>query len=123
MPRNEHHHPIHKILELSDQQEKLFLELVKKHQSKMEKIGQRQSKIVSQYLLATGEKSDSISNVLLNENQQLETQKIEATRLHFKEVRSILNENQMPNFHKFKKGAIHNILGGGKKNRPRPMDL
>lgn len=122
-PRNESHKPIHEILNLSDPQEKQFFELVKKHQDRMQEIGKRQNKIVTQYLLASGNDSNNTSNSLLSEAQVFETQKIEATRLHFIEVRGILNEDQLPNFQKFMRGAIHNILGENKNNRPRPKDL
>lgn len=100
-----------KNMKLDKQQEKEFLEFVGMHRDKMMHLFGRQSDIAVEYFT---QPSDS----LLKELATIERDKIEAAQQHFTQIKSILNENQLPLFEQFKQEALHIILEGDAGKEP-----
>jgi protein CpxP len=58
--------------------------------------------------------------MVLNEIQQLEKEKIQVTHQHFQDLKSILTSEQIPHFEVFTQEFINHVLLGGKKHSPPP---
>lgn len=112
------------MLHLNTHQTTQLHKAAEKHNQKMKEINDRQFRLLSPYftsLTTSSENGDKES--LLNEYQQLEREKIEATYQHFEEIKDFLNIDQMPYFEEFIRETTDRILLGRKKNPPPPKEF
>jgi protein CpxP len=103
-PKGKHHHmPLKasKELNLTDDQKKNFMELVKNHQQSIKKIQDQQKGLFETYFQSLY-KTDAANNTeTLNAIVDFERQKIELTYHHFEKVKALLNKDQMLNYKVF----------------------
>ena len=112
------------MLHLNSKQASQLHNAAEKHNQKMKEINDLQFRLLSPYftsLTTSSENRDKES--LLNEYQQLEREKIEATYQHFEEIKDFLNSDQMPYFEEFMRKTTDRILLGKKNNPPPPKDF
>ncbi len=108
------------ILKLDEQQHRTFLQSAKLHNQQMEEINRQQQEVLKPYFNSLINPNNNINaDTLLQQVQQLERNKIESTYQHFKEVKSILTENQKADFNEFMDHALKIILLE-KEKKPHP---
>ena len=98
-PRPQHHPPpkkfqseVVKILRLNKQQATTFNALADEHRLQINAINERKAKLLLPYFERLADTSKRIdADSLLNQFQQAEKEKIEATYQHFQEIKKILN--------------------------------
>ncbi len=114
------------LLKLTEQQNTQFLASAKQHDQIMNRINLEQSSLLKPYFsqLTTPNKEDKnvASAATLEKLQILEKRKIEATYQHFEEVKSILREEQLPDFKIFMDTILPLIINSDKKNPHPPKD-
>lgn len=98
------------ILNLNNEQQKKFINFAEGHRDKMKILYDQQTELASEYF---HQPNDSLLDLIT----KIETEKISTTQQHFSDVKSILNQNQISDFEKFKKKALQSIL---KKNTDLP---
>ena len=90
------------ILKLDKQQHTTFLQSAKQHSQQMESINRQQRDLLKPYFHSIIDSTINIaSETVLDEIQQLERNKIEATYQHFQQVKSILKNEQQADFKVF----------------------
>lgn len=100
----EHRKPNAKeMLGLDDEQNIQFKEFGQEHHIAMVLLQKEQKKCVRYYFL---QPSDS----LLNRIKEIEERKIRTTAKHFEDLKSVLNEEQMPSYEDFRERALRYIL-------------
>lgn len=112
------------MLELNKEQTAQLHSLADSHTRQMTELSDQQYRLLSPYfasLITSAENSDKQSLVL--EYQRIEQEKIELTYHHFKEIRELLNEDQLPYFEEFVRRSIDRILLDRKKGPPPPKDF
>jgi len=103
------------ILGLNNQQAANFKKLAEDHMHKTRSINEQQEKLLPPYFKSLTDLSKNIDkDRILDEFQQLERKKIEVTYQHFQDIKSILDENQLPQFEGFMNTFIERILTQGK---------
>lgn len=90
-------------LNLDQNQEEKFFDYVKAHRIKMRRLQIQQRTLTRAYF-------EQPSDALLNELSQFEIQKIQLTEAHFNTIKTILREDQLDDFEKFKKKTLNHIL-------------
>ncbi|MFT5336874.1 MAG: protein CpxP [Luteibaculaceae bacterium] len=106
-------------LHLNNNQASQFKYFAEEHHTKMRVINGQQQELLWPYF-----KSISDTSIHFNEEEafyqhrELEKEKIQVTRQHFEEVKSILKEDQLPYFNDFVNQFIENVLMKGKENHP-----
>lgn len=111
-------------LRLDKIQHEAFLTSAKKHEEIMKTLMVKQSALLKPYFQQLTNSNKEISNdplfVAIN---VLEKQKIEATYEHFKEIKNILREDQMPDFEAFIDRMLGRILVEKEKVPPSPKEM
>ena len=107
------------VMQLDQDQQRAFQEIVLEHRNTMSAIHRRQHDLVQQYF-DNPERSDSIA---LGEIADNEAKKLEITLEHFQKIKSILNPGQLAGFQQFREEALQNILSPQKKVSPPPKDF
>lgn len=105
------------ILDLDDDQRKIFLGEARRHSRALEEIDRQQSDLLKPYffqLTSTAENVDEAA--ILDQVQALERRKINVTYQHFQKVKEILKEEQAAYFEDFMSKALDIILLDLKKN-------
>lgn len=110
-------------LKLDEAQHVLFLQSVRKHQQTIEPINEQQQQLLETYFKTLINSNQQINEAQLEQVSKLERLKIEATYLHFKEVKSILREDQYDNFESFMNRLLTKVLPRTKKMPPQPDDF
>ncbi len=98
-----------KMLHLDEQQNDQFLNLVKKHKEKINLIQQNQAdelKKVFKIAMNDSKTKDYKLDSIIQKHERLEGSKIIETIAHFEDVKSILNNDQIPHFETF----IHHVI-------------
>ena len=107
------------IMHLDDEQVASFKELAKKHGKGMKELDAKQRKFLKP-LFQNIDKSNSMDSVTLQKAGNYQSEKIKLTLEHFKEIKSILKEDQYDDFNTFIKKASILLLSSGKPGaRPR----
>jgi len=87
------------LLKLNDKQAQDFNDLADVHKHQMRKIEVKQARLLIPYFESLVDSTIHIDKVyLLNQLQKLESSKVELTYEHFKEIKKILNQDQMFDF-------------------------
>ena len=108
-----------KILDLSDEQVVSFEAMAKAHNQKMKSINEKQQKLLLPYFKNIADTSKNIDEEeALIQFQKLEREKMEVTHHHLEEVKSLLNETQLPQFKEFVDMFVDRVLRVGKKTPP-----
>lgn len=108
-----------------DEAQRLEFELsAKKHSKEMMKLNQQQMKAMKDYFTLL--KSDIIDphekSASLEKLKQIESDKVSITFIHFEELKSICNEDQLANFQEVVDHVIPMLLGNSKNNLRPPRD-
>jgi len=112
------------ILDLDKKQISKFKNLANNHAHKMTSITENQQKLLLPYFESISDRVIEVENdKTLNLIQQLELEKIQATRQHLLDVKNLLNKDQQPRFNKFAEKIIDKILKQGKKKPIPPKDF
>lgn len=112
------------ILRLNRQQVSTFKALAETHNQKMSSINEQQQKLLPPYFESLTDLSKDIDeDNILNQFQQLEREKIAVTYQHFQEIKSILDEEQLPHFEELIGGLVDRFLLNKKKGPPPPKDF
>lgn len=122
-PKGKHHHmPLKasKELNLNDDQEKNFMELVKNHQQSIKKIQDQQKGLFETYFQSLYKTEAANNTETLNAIVDFERQKIEATYHHFEAVKALLNDAQKNKFKAFILNATQLIHGRKPEGGPPP---
>lgn len=83
-----------------------------------------QAKLLLPYFERLADTSKRIdADSILNQFQQAEKEKIEATYQHFQEIKKILNKEQLSDFEFFIRRASDRMLSGKQKNHLPPKDF
>ena len=130
-PKPQHHPPsnnfqseVIEMLDLNTQQASTFKALAEAHNQQMRSIsGQQQQLLIPYFESLTNPSSTIDSDGVLSQFQQLEREKIEVTYQHFQDIKSMLNEEQLPDFENFMNTFIHTLLLDEKKNPSPPKDF
>lgn len=126
------HHPssnnfqqeVIEILNLNDEQISTFKKLATEHHQKLTTINERQQKLLPPYFESLSELSKGIDEeAILQQFQQLEREKIEVTRQHFQEIKSMLNESQLIDFEELIGRFVDRILLNKTKSPPPPKNF
>lgn len=107
------------ILHLDNEQNDRFLTLAKAHSEAMNTLDIKHKAVLSSYLeqlLESDMNFDSKASAL--EIGAIEKEKVESTFHHFKDVKSLLREEQQPYFEKFIMRAMQFMLSKNKKRPP-----
>lgn len=113
---------IERILDLSSQQRSEFKGLADDHNLKIKSINEQQQKLLPSYFETLTRPSDQTNkDSILSRYQQLERQKLEVTYQHFQDIKSMLNDEQIPQFKEFMKILIDRITGSG-NSKPTPRE-
>lgn len=91
------------ILQLDTIQNKKFKEFSEQHHRAMSRLQQEQKRYVEDYFI---QPSDS----LLNSIKEIEVKKIETLEKHFEDMKSVLEDDQLPYYGEFKDKAVKYIL-------------
>ncbi|MEZ4850475.1 MAG: hypothetical protein R3B93_18060 [Bacteroidia bacterium] len=109
------------ILNLNSQQAATFKELAQEHNQKMESINEQQKNLLPPYFESLSDLSINIDrDSILNDFQQLERKKIEVTFQHFQDLKSILDEEQLPYFDRLIGRLIDRLLLKNSSGPPPP---
>lgn len=101
-PSNNIRSEVAEILHLDNEQISLFNELADEHKQQMKELDEHQGKLLRTYFESLSDSSINIQkDNLLNQMQLSERKKIELTYQHFKKIKKLLKEEQMPQFKKF----------------------
>jgi hypothetical protein len=114
----------HNLLRLDSLQHLQFEVSVQKHRENIRDINQQYAEVLRPYFKALLEANPApVSDQLASTVQSLELAKIQATFIHFAEVKAILRSDQMPYYEDFIEDALARIFAN-KKNMPRlPRDF
>lgn len=113
-----------KEMNLSIEQEKLFLQSADKHKEQMLLLEDQQNKFWREYFYNL--KINSLikhKDSVITELQNIEKQKVVITSQHLEEVKSCLNPNQYDGFSRFLDRLLEKIVKKEKNNPPPPKDL
>lgn len=127
-PRSQHRPPpkkfqseVVKILRLNKQQATTFNALADEHRLQINAINERKAKLLLPYFERLADTSKRINaDSILNQLQQAEKEKIEATYQHFQEIKKILSKEQLPDFEILISRITDRILSGEQKKPPPP---
>ena len=114
-------HRVVNLLNLNDDQAKVFRGLAKAHSQEMREINEAQRQALQPYFANVvhpdpeGETDAQLEDIL-----QMERRKIEITYQHFEDVKAILEPSQLPHYDRFVNESLKMILGSGGKNPPPP---
>lgn len=112
------------MLHLNNQQAIQLNKLADVHKQKMQEISEHQAKLLLPYFESLVSASQVIEkDSLFKEYQQSEREKIELTYQHLQEIKSLLEEDQLPDFKEFMTKTTNRLLLGNKKNPPPPQDF
>lgn len=112
------------ILRLDREQHHAFLASADQHRQQMRTLNQQQRDLLKPYFYSLVDTEQALDKErILEETQLLDRKKIEATYEHFDKIKSILREDQKPDFEAFMNQAIGRILLNTKKDLPPPKDL
>ena len=125
-PRPPHHPPakefkaeVVKILDLDEQQAVSFKTMANDHHQKLSSINEQQQKLLKPYFEDIANATSHIEEEqTLVQFQKLEREKMEVTRRHLEEVKSLLNEEQLPRFKEFVRKFSDRVLMTGNNNPP-----
>ena len=107
------------IMDLDDAQVASFKELAKKHGKGMKELDAEQ-RVFIKPLFQNMDKSNTMDSATLQKAGHYKSKKIQLTLEHFKEIKSILRENQYDGFNLFIKRASIQLLSSDKPGaRPR----
>ena len=99
------------ILDLNDEQVFHFHDLADEHKRKMRDIDRRQARLLLPYFESLADSSGEIDkDSLLYQYQLSEKEKVEVTYQHFQEIKKLLNEDQLSDFHEFMDRVIDGLL-------------
>jgi hypothetical protein len=119
-PHNFRSHAVN-ILHLNTEQEAIFNNMAKDHHQKMDALDRLQQELLLPYFQSLSISTIQVDEeMVLNEIQQLEKEKIQVTHQHFQDLKSILTSEQLPYFEVFTQEFINHVLLGGKKHSPPP---
>ncbi len=108
------------VLNLDRQQEARFRQLADAHGQSMKALRSRQQQLLPPYFKSIASATESVNkDSLLRQYQQLEREKLEVTTQHFQEIKSMLEEDQLPHFENLMSRFIDRFLLGGKKKARR----
>lgn len=109
------------VLKLDKEQHEIFFQSARRHDQDMEDISFQQRELLETYFstLIIPE-SNSQADSILQQVQQLESQKIQSTYQHFEEVKELLREDQIPNFEVFINNMLKMILNTRGRRLPPP---
>lgn len=108
------------ILKLDKTQDDTFLKYADTHKASMKELDEQQKALLKTYFQTLTDTTNlTITDSLLMKVQILEKQKIESTYEHLEEVRTILNEEQLPYYQEFMNNVYNRILSESKENRKR----
>lgn len=111
------------LLHLNAKQETAFNELAQDHHQKMDAFDKQQQALLLPYFQSLSTSSITINEeIVLNEIQQLEKEKIKVTHQHFKDLKAILTDDQFPHFEKLTQEFINQVLLKNKKHTPPPKE-
>lgn len=116
-PGGPNHVKPHKVLKLTQEQEKTFHEFVREHQETMSSIDKQQAKLLADYFKTAAEDNQV---PLPPEIEALNRSKIEATYQHLKQIKAMLNEEQLPHFDEFVTQLLRHLERRHPNRKPRP---
>ena len=109
------------ILDLDDNQTKMFLSYAESHRNQLRNLEKDQKELISDIFNLLTKSVDSIrSDDLYNGYEESAARKLKVTIDHLQEVKSILHEDQLPNFSKFIEHLVSNSFSPSKKGPPPP---
>lgn len=103
-------------MELSEAQLKLFETSAQKHQRAIEALNSKQQVLIQTYFRASTNPPIAHTDSLEQQIQTIEREKLRLTRLHFVEVKNMLQPAQLAGFDRFTQKAINRILAHQKNN-------
>ncbi len=104
------------MLELDDEQKAAFVKLAEEHRQRIDAINEQQRSLLKPVFKSlTDTNQTGAINSITTEIEQLEGTKIAITYQHFQDVKSILREEQLPNYEVFLKEALGILLLDSKK--------
>lgn len=99
------------MLQLNTDQQELFDASAIKHHESIQTINSKHAETLKTYFeTLTGNELITLKDSLLTEINTLEKSKLEITYNHFKEIKSLLNEDQLPEFDNFMEHMLRRIL-------------
>lgn len=123
-PSNRHLEHIKELLDLNTEQSADFKSLVLLHKETMGRISENQRILLNEYFAPLKSPESKIEKgQLLNKYHAAEKQKLEATYTHFKEVKALLNSEQLLPFNKFMDEALDHVLGNQEIKAHPPKDF
>lgn len=100
-----------RILDLNSEQIATFERLVREHNQMMRAIDEKQRELIIRYFESLSDTSLSVEELdVLNSFEQSEREKIKNTHVHLEEVKSILNNDQLPNFDIFMNDFLQKLF-------------
>ncbi len=114
-------------LNLTKEQSEEHSRLAQEHQQVVRSFSEQQKRLARDYFFTLrNENSDSSSSAnLLDQISNLETQKVQATYKHLNDIKSLLNEEQLPLFDSALDDLLKIMLNDQRKSPPphrRPRD-
>lgn len=107
------------IMQLDDAQVASFKKLANKHRNGMKELDAKQRKFLKPYFQNI-DNTNSMDSATLQKAGNYQSEKIKLTLEHFKEIKSILREDQYDGFNTFIKKASVILLSTSKRGaRPR----
>jgi hypothetical protein len=109
-------------MNLTDDQNKLFLQSVEKHRAQTRQLDDAQMQLLQLYFSTLTSNEATNRDSLIIQFQDIEKQKITGTYEHFSEIKSMLKPEQYNSYNAFLQKALGRIFKKGKKRLPPPKD-
>lgn len=111
------------IFDFDKEQEVSFKKLAKQHHQQLQAIHEQQRKLLPNYFKSlTDSVAEYDTEIVLEELQKIEQEKLLVTKQHLLAVKNILNEEQIVHFREFVDRILSTIVAKGRKRPPPPKD-
>lgn len=110
-------------MQLNNKQIERFRSFALKHDQDIKPIIKHQKNALHDYFKTLTLEEKGISDSLFILLKDIEGQKIQLTYSHFKEIKGLLEPEQIPAFKDFVQGAVGNFFAKRKNNKKQAKDL
>lgn len=111
------------MLDLDKDQHDQFLKYAESHVLKIKLINNQQEELLTIYFNLPTDSLKTQNDEILKKVNVLESEKIQSTNDHLREIKSLLREDQLEGFIKFKTHLLTQVLKNPNKKGPTPRDF
>lgn len=115
-----------RILHLNEKQKETFVEMASEHHRQLALIKEKQYEKLAPIfdgLVEENNESMAAKDSLMKEFERLESEKIQITYQHFREVRKLLNEDQMVYYEEFMQRVLNIFFRKSQKDLEPPKEF